>query len=413
MTTAAPVRPRFRGTRAWRCALVAALVACGDGSTDPAADPAAPGAAPSTGGPRAGALSLAGPATAPPQPGRYADGSPRLECTVAVVARFAAADTAARARWVDGTARWYSLTSGAVTTTEPLTAATLATLWGARDLAPGADHSTTLTLWDGAPFRFVLDARYTTAADGTPRLASYAVRCEPPAAALTGRYVLSTINDARLPAASSSWTVYADTLEFFPNLTYATRGQVRGADLYAVSTPAQPYTIVSADTIDLPTIVQGTAGGRVLRSGTTLFFTERGCCGRPDYVWRFDREGSSPTLPPPPTIVVTPAEVAIVAVQNGAVPPSVRVAVTSAGATPLSGVYAGVTSGCGTAPGEQRYCFSDWGMTQSESGTTPTGIAVRALRTDLVPGVYTATLVVNATGAAPRSVPIRYTVRAP
>jgi hypothetical protein len=94
--------------------------------------------------------------------------------------------------------------------------------------------------------------------------------------------VLRSINGQPLPAPAGSWhEVHYDTLTFFPNLTYQHKGR---AGLYDAVGPIQGYQVLSQDSVYLPTIIQGTGGGPVHRSGNGLTFAERGCCGRPDYV---------------------------------------------------------------------------------------------------------------------------------
>jgi hypothetical protein len=238
-----------------------------------------------TASPRTIELSITGPESLQIRPSRYPNDDWRVECDVDLVLSARGGGKDASASWTGGTLQWHRASDGVVTTTDRLTSAEAAEFWGPRQVRTGEEHISSWSFWDAEPFRLSLEFTYRTAPGSEEKRTEYTVRCEPPAPPLSGRYALRTINDRPLPAPSGSWhEVHYDTLTFFPNLTYTQNNRVLGSELYEHNSFPVPYQVLSDDSVFLPLY-----GGAVYRSATGLTFVERGCCGRPDYVWRFEK----------------------------------------------------------------------------------------------------------------------------
>lgn len=377
--------------------LVAILAAC--------SDPAAPVA-------DAPALAFVGPATAAPRAGQHPDGSPRVECEATVGVRFTARDAALRARWSGGTAHWAATGRGGEWV-EEVTAAELAALWG-DELAPDRYLETAVAFWADEPFSVTLDARYTVGDEVTERTATYALRCAPPGPPLTGRWAMTMIDGRRLPTqlGFSTIVVVADTLEFFPNLTYASQALLGANGEERRDMPATAYAIPHADSVALPYFLQHVQAWTASRSGNTLLFTSEGSGGWPGTEVRFDRVGAPPDLPPEPRFVATPAVVALAAVGGGPSPAPLRIAVTSAAPTQLYGLSAGISGTCIELP-SRLVCPHDWALAVVEPSATPATLIVTPATTDLPPGTYAATIFLTGHNVPDLAVPVTYTVRAP
>jgi hypothetical protein len=326
------------------------------------------------------------------------DGQYRVSCPVTLRARAGASSLA----WTGATLTWKNQRNGAVLKTATLTQAQTAELMGGAEIARGDSIAVQSAFWADEPF--ALEGRFAFRSGTRESGASVGLECKPPAAPLQGRYLLSTINDLVLPARSITAEIRADTLEFLPNLTYTLRGTVVGAQRVPFALGPMPYSVLSPDSLYLPMVALGTPGGTLVRSGTTLYFSEVGGPNGPIASWRFDLEGSNPQLPALPMLVVPVDTLFFEADSGGAVPPEQRFQVTSS-----TGQAIHVTFGTsiGTlGPG--------WHMGMGPP-LTPAEIWVRPTRTAMPPGLYTITIQVTSRQAFnnPRIVEVVYRIRAP
>ena len=246
--------------------------ACGDGPTAPA--------------PR---VAVTGPDSIEMRHGRYDNGIYRPECHLTPDVTVSGSGSI---RWTRAVVDWFRVADGTWRGDMEMSAADVAEFWGAASVSAGTITAPGWIFWDAMPFRLVIDFHFTD--NGKPGTVTYEVSCATLAPPLEGRYVLVSINGKPLPAPSASWyEVYGDTLTFFPNVTLITASTVRGADVYSHTSLPDPYRMLSKTEAQIFSVVQGVGGHDPSRiAGDTLIYTERECCGRSDYVWRFVKRGS-------------------------------------------------------------------------------------------------------------------------
>ena len=251
-----------------------------------------------TGPVETGRITVRGPAALHPQVRWYnsVDTPPRLECEVSLHAQLSANGSKTPAHLVGGALHWSHWSDSTVAETEELPAEAARAYWGTSEMEANVAYLTRMTFWAAEPFRVTLDLHYTLGADAAPRTTSYTLRCEPPAPPLNARYVLRTINGVPLPAPSGQGTVYVDTIDFLPNLTYTTRGQIVGPRIGSsdlVPTSPRVYAIPSAGVVEFGEIMYGVSGRHATLSASALDATEHYQGEALPYVWRFERIGDA------------------------------------------------------------------------------------------------------------------------
>ena len=320
-----------------------------------------------------------------------------------------AATAAGGAFALGGATVTYTPTAGGPGRVDSLSASDVAALWGAA-IPAGTTRRATLRLRQPAVFTAAVALAYRGAdggADSTTRNATTTLRCEPP---VLGTYVLTSINDVRLPAPGSLGTIEGDTLTFTDDLRYTTRGRWSLSSSYGLTTPPAPFDVVGADSLRLPALIAGWGGGLVTRSGTTLTMTQEQCCGRPTYTFRFDSLGSAPALPPAPAFVLSKTTVRFEAVQGGAAPAADTVFIRSNTDRAFTGVSYSGTSGC-----QQNICPSDWLLVGAPAWSTPTFVPMRVLKTTLPVGTYGGWVFITSpsVGTNQGVIAVSLTIRAP
>lgn len=309
--------------------------------------------------------------------------------------------------WDGATFTGTLISNGAPSVTSTLGATALADFWGAGSLDAGQSQDGFFTATAQEPFAGHLEFRYHESGSKVARSATFDFRCEPISPALKGRWVLSTINDVRMPG----YGVAGDTLEFFANLTYTTKGGFGPESPYGGTTGPEPYDFVRSDAVLLRTLIFGVGTqDSTIQSGTTLTYVQRNCCGRIDQVWRFDLIGSNPVLPPPPTLVASPTSVTFT-VLSGAAPPAAQTvqitASNSAGGAQIPNLEAFTNSGC--TPPAPCGTWLQWGLAGIN---TPATLQLSVFNTALSPGTYLVTAFVktNAAQNSPLAIPVTLVV---
>ncbi|HEY0970958.1 MAG TPA: hypothetical protein VGE02_08310 [Gemmatimonadales bacterium] len=338
----------------------------------------------------------------------FQSGEAGIECDVTLLAELVGATREDVATWDGATFSFSDAAGRELGRPQEVTAAEFREWWRPRSVRAGTRAEALLFFWATDQFRVDIELRYTLGADGEVRTARHEVGCFTAGPPLSGRYILSTINGLPLPAPAHAGmsTIVADTLEFFPNLTFTATDDHGKSELHG-------YRMISADTIELPFIYPNSGGLRhLVRSGTTLWYGSTPFGGLPGELWRFDLEGTAPPLPPPARLVASPAVVTIVASQGGALPAPIDLQVTEAAGRELLGFGYSTYWSC-PAGEDQTPCKASVFLLEAARPAVPTTIRVSVLDTSLPPGVYRRMLVLTALGVPTIEVPLVYTVRAP
>lgn len=291
--------------------------------------------------PEPGLLSLDGPASVVPGHGYRIEAN---DLQVICELRLVAETRRAAIEWTGLRTRFRDATSGASLGESTLNADQTAALWGGPGMQAGASAAADLVLWAGQLFRATLELHYR--AGGRDRVAEHEVACVPVAPGLSGRYILWTIDDVRLPAPGGGWSpITGAFLEFdAARLTFTSRGVVGSSTGdFEIGWPPMGYVVAAKDTFVIPNFLQGD-GGRLVRDGTTLRLAQATWGGGAPTIWRFEAEGVIPDLPPLPGLAVRPDTLFFQAVRNGALPAEQSFVVTSTTTAPVTEVTFG-TSG--------------------------------------------------------------------
>ena len=361
--------------RAWLVALAAAMVAC---DSD---DPAGPGKS------NDDVVEITG-AEAPSFGHARVDGAWRIQCQEPLSAH-ARGTAGAVATWEGATVSWLRYNDAAVFFADTLSADEVAEFWGGRSGVPvDSTRDVTQIFWATLPFRAQLEFRYRVRyRDGRstePKSVSFTFRCEPLAAPLDGEWILSSISGRRLPV----FDIIADTLAFLPNVMSTMGGQTRTSPPSTKRTDPEPYRILSATEFEIGTFIPGLANIRLTRTGpTTLTLTRPTSAG--SYVWRFDRRGSNPVLPPEPKLAISVTSLTMTAKSGGPMPTPIDFTVTSTGATAgneIPNLSMGVIAGgvCSNSP-----CLFNLLRVQGNARFTPMNASLIARTTEVAPGTYT------------------------
>lgn len=273
--------------RTARTLLVAPILATIVGCDDPA-------------GPPPFEVSISGPKTVVPFHGHYESGQIRVQCNIEFTIRAGSGGNSS-ATWTGGRFRWFDASDSTLTTTEVLTAGYVAErIWGEPGINSGESRTFYWTFWDARLFRVVMELEYRTA-DKRVREAKYAFDCVPVAPGLSGRYRLSMIGNAPLPAHSVMGDeVHEASIDFFPkNLTYRSRsrGIMNGSEAWDVTGQLSGYEVMAVDRFRVPAVTPYVRGDELWRgSGTSLFF-EESWGDLPRLIWRFELDDSASGIP--------------------------------------------------------------------------------------------------------------------
>ena len=337
---------------------------------------------------------------------QYPDRSWGVECTEPVSAQLHA-DAGRSITWLGASFSWYDLATNRLLLTRTESADSLAYYWGGATLDAGQSQDLLWSFWNTEPFRVRMDFQYRETGTEAMQIATVSFTCAPPGKAVAGTYALTTINGVRVPAYGVNW----DTLTFFPNLTYTTSGSL--GDLsshYGGATGPDPYDVVSESELSMPILIFGEGTGESwTRSGTTLTYVQRDCCGRPSTTWRFDLVGSNPQLPPPPVLVPSATSVTFTAQSGGALPDvkTVQVSASTASAgQQIPNLSWTATSACQNGVG----CMGDWLLVSLDAAQTPATLQLKVYSTALPAGTYTATVFITTNGAQNAPLPISVTL---
>ncbi len=263
------------------CMLAAAvllLAACGDGTGPPLT------------------VTVSGPERITLLQDHYEDGTPRISCDVDLVAQ--GSGGSGQANWTGAAFDWRQAFTTTVIQRDSLNADETLQFWGSP--VRGGGPFTRAWIFYG-PWPFAIDIRFHYAVGGRTEVAAWTLECQPPAPLPTGTYRLVTVNGHVLPWPVVQWdNIHAASLTFYPNMTYtyASRVEAWGQTHDQASTVPEFYGMPAADSLEMPSIAMGVAGGRLWRQGNKLAFFQANCCGRPDYAWLYLQ------LAPPSNIAV-------------------------------------------------------------------------------------------------------------
>jgi hypothetical protein len=337
---------------------------------------------------------------------QYPDRSWGVQCTEPVTAQLHA-DAGHSITWLGATFSWFDAATGRLLLTRTIGADSLAYYWGSSTLGAGQSQDLLWDFWNTEPFKIRMDFQYRETGTQALQIATVNFTCAPAGKRMEGMYALSTINGVRVPAYGVNW----DTLTFFPNVTYTTSGSL--GDLgshYGGTTGPDPYDVISESELSMPILIFGEGTGESwTRSGTTLTYVQRDCCGRPSTTWRFDLVGSNPQLPPPPVLVPSATSVTFTAQSGGALPEVKTVQITASTASAgqqIPNLSWTATSACNNGVG----CMNDWMVVSLNAAQTPATLQLKVYSTALPAGTYKATVFVTTNAAQNAPLPIAVTL---